>query len=531
MSKQIKGLEKGTIQNNNLEQFTYSGKEKTTIKLEPGKSAITMQGNELIPIMWKEILAGEYIKEWKIDNLTRIITPLVPTMDKVFIRISAFFVPNTRVWKDAEKAQAAKYDLDFENGKTPKTIPMIDIAPNVTQKDFYKFMLLQKYGIPNNLKNTININVLPLRGYQAIYNDYIRNKDYEPALPEWNDTIVSGTEKSRIRTPFDSASGDLDYRDGYLVRNGQTRKNYWTNIKRTVAGSAANENLNDEILNQTDNLFEHLDWETKFQELRQRADNANRNDWDIIAEMGGTAPVKTDRVEYLGDIEYELNYQQITQSAPVIDNSTPLGTTGSFSYTRANGTLFRHKEFKQNGYIHVLIQLNMDKYYESGVPRELLKINIDDIYRPGLAKTEYDIIYGAEISANGNVAVNINDPIAYKPKWSEYKRLPILCSGEMQSETLTPTGARPQPISNSQWHNMLPSYSRVAIMPEYFNNGEEINQVLARNNVMQLQYWGDDYEFRFIDDPVMNMSEHTVIAALPIEQSTLGSKEKANTFR
>ena len=36
----------------------------------------------------------------------------------------------------------------------------------------------------------------------------------------------------------------------------------------------------------------------------------------------------------------ELNYQQITQSAPMFDEaSSPLGTTGSFSYTRANGTI------------------------------------------------------------------------------------------------------------------------------------------------------------------------------------------------
>jgi len=529
MSKQIKGLEKGTIQNNNLEQFTYSGKEKTTIKLEPGKSAITMQGNQLIPIMWKEVLAGEYIKEWKIDNLTRILTPLVPTMDKVFIRVSAFFVPNTRVWASAEKAHASKYDMEFEYLHSPSfNIPNIFLEATTTDNDWYKFTLLQKYGIPNKIKDDIQINILPLRGYRAIYNDFIRNKDYESPLVEWNTDTPSQTEINYITAPYDQ-NGDLEIPDGYLVRNGQTRKNYWTNIKRTIV--AEETDLNDIDAN-PDNLYDHLDWETQFQELRQRADNANRNDWDIIAEMGGTAPVRADRVEYLGDIEYELNYQQITQTAPVIDNSTPLGTTGSFSYTRANGTLFRHKEFRQNGYIHVLIQLNMDKYYQSGIPRELLKTEIKDIYRPGLAKQEIDVIYGAEISANGYIQWNATDPVAYKPKWSEYKRLPILCTGEMQGMTLNKTSIRPNPIQNSQWHNMLESYTKSAIMPEYFNNGEEVNKVLARNNVMQLEYWDENNgELMFIDDPVMNMSEHTVITALPIEQSTLGSKEKANTFR
>ena len=213
-----------------------------------------MQGNELIPIMWKEVIAGEYIKEWKIDNLTRIITPLVPTMDKVFIRISAFFVPNTRVWKDAEKVHALKYDMDFKNGNTIQHLPKVIVDYNYTTKDFYKFMLLQKYGIPNNLNKNIEINILPLRGYQAIYNDYIRNKEYEPALTEYNENFVSTAELNRLLKPFNLTNGDLDYRDGYLVRNGQTRKNYWTNIKRSIAGSEDTDLLSDTVNELEDNL-------------------------------------------------------------------------------------------------------------------------------------------------------------------------------------------------------------------------------------------------------------------------------------
>ena len=144
--------------------------------------------------------------------------------------------------------------------------------------------------------------------------------------------------------------------------------------------------------------LEPLICRSRYENAKKRADNANKNDWDIIAEMGGTSPVVADRVQLLGEIDYEMNYQQITQTSPAFDNSGPLGTTGSFSYTKASGTLFEHKQFQQAGFIHITMFINIEKSYEAQVNKELLKASTEDFYRPGLSKKEIQTIQVAAIS-------------------------------------------------------------------------------------------------------------------------------------
>ena len=179
--------------------------------------------------MFKEVLAGEYIKSWSLDNITRLITPLVPTMDRVYINIKAFFVPHTRVWDDAERALAAKNDLknynDFDLDLA--TIPHVTINKNITKYKPYKESLIGRYGLPNNAGDT-KINPLLMRGYRAIINDFIINKEYEMPKVEWTDSGVTAAEKAALES-YDLSTGETD--NAYIIEGAQTRRSYLTNIK------------------------------------------------------------------------------------------------------------------------------------------------------------------------------------------------------------------------------------------------------------------------------------------------------------
>lgn len=518
MSTQIKGQEK-QIRNDNIQASVASSHRKTTIKLENGKSAITMNGGLLYPLLYKEILAGEYIREWKIDNLTRLITPFVPTMDKVKLSIDAYFVPNTRVMKNWNELITDKDDASSQ--ELNRELPTFTTAPELTQNFNFKNTLMARYGVPNN-GGVSKINMLLLRGYRAIENDFIRNKQYEPKKVEWNGRTLSTSEEEAVAAFGGTTDPEPKTPNAYIIAPAQTTKNYYTNIMKNLA-------KDQEKMQAQLEQAEHLDWQTRYQNEKQKAENANKNDWDIIAEMGGTAPIRTDQVEHLGNITYDLNYQQITQSSNEANAPTPLGTTGSFSYTRANGTIFHHKHFKQHGYIHILASVVLEKAPENGIPKELLKTSIDDIYRPALAKKEIQLLLEQEIDAT--LGSTSGKGAAYQPAWAEYKRLPNLVSGEMRSQTLKgdSTLGIPNGISNAHWHNFQRQYAADrTITGKWFRDTKKVNEVLARNNVINHGVIEFDETW---DDLIMNMSEHYVKVSLPIEENDLKQKRKAEVAR
>mgnify|MGYP000997844198 CR=1 FL=1 len=516
---QITGKEPIII-NDNLQQHVHSTSEKTTITLESGKNTTTLNPGYMVPIMFKEVLAGEYIKEWHIDNLTRLIAPLVPTLDRSYINIQAYFVPHTRIWKDAEKALAGK-------DNTITAIPNITFESSYSEYSTFNRMVISRYGLPFKAGNT-NLNLLLPRGYRAITNDFIINKDYGVKKTEWNESIPVQAEINALKGYTAGSIAPLSPSDEssmYVLEKAQTRKGYLTNIKKQIA-------VPQQDIDDGGSLIpDHLDWQTRFQDMKQRQDNANKNDWDIIAEMGGTQPVKTDRVEFLGQVDYELNFQQITQTAPEIDNSSPLGTTGSFSFTKAQGTLFSHKKFLQHGFIHILLSVGIDNYTENGTPKELLKTDINDIYRPGLAKKEVQLLMKQEIYN----APSVDGSAAYQPAWAEYKRLPSFVSGQMQTQTLTPTTLPENevdetylPVSNSQWHNFKAKTTEPIISDlTYFRDTTGVANVFARNNILS----PIPYDSQWKVQPLLNMSEHKVTVQLPIESSTLSSSTKAEITR
>ena len=524
-STQIEGKEKGQIRNNNVDEKVYSGREKTFERLEPGKGICTLPVGIEYPIMYKDVLAGEYIRSWELENLTRILTPLVPTLDKLFLTLKAFFVPLTRVWGNAEKALAGKGEAGVGNttiGSQLTNLPTVLLNPDTTRNPHFKFSVLQALGIPYLIGTDTTIDITKLRMYRAIINDHLRNKEYEVAHPEFNQDTPTNIEFNQINRPANVPNAFLPGDpDRYSLYPSQTRKNYLTNIKRHMTSEQVA--MQGGVVQPT-----HLDWQSQYQDLKQRQLNATKNDWDIIAEMGGTRPVTADRTEFLGSIDYEINYQQIGQtSATQQSPNSPLGTTGSFSYTRIEGELFSHKHFQQHGTVIVLASINIEKVYEDGIPKELLKTKVNDIYRPGLGKKEVQLLLAKEITgteANGR-------SVAYQPAWAEYKRMPNLVTAGARTTQPPDLFGILGPQSYSQWHNAIPTSTRetggnITIDRNYFNNRDEVRAVTNRNNAIIIED-----NINFFQDNILNMSVHNIETSLPIREEDLKQRERASKTR
>lgn len=526
MSTQIQGKTK-QIQNDNLEQEVTNSNQKTSRELEPGISVLTMDAGKLYPIMFKEILAGETIESYDLNMITRILTPLVPSFDRMYITAKAFFVPHTRVQENFEKIMADKQAANWSGTRSLANATYQNVwTKNIRFRD----TLAARYGLQNNSSNT-KINVLLMRGYRAIINDYIINKEYETPKVEWNSQTPVAAEIDALKA-YDPTTHVI-LSQAYIVEAAQTRKGYLTNVKKNIENLINDDQMDDATTvapNGTSLSYiskvPHLDWQTRFMKEKQNIANANKTDWDIIADMGGTAPVKADRVEYLGEIDYEMNYQQITQSAPAIDNSSPLGTTGAFSFTKATGNLFKYKKFQQHGFVHVLVSVTIDKNYTNGTPKELLKTTIDDIYRPAAAKKEAQLLMQKEVSNN---ATSVDGRgVAFQPAWAEYKRMPKLVSGDMRDVLLDPYGDATQVPSVSQWHNFQNSDAfSGTIDGTYFRPLEATRNVIERNNIF-ITY---DENIDQMQQPIMSMSEHRIKTSLPIVDNTIKSVSKAEQTR
>lgn len=140
---------------------------------QPSRLVTMFDAGKLIPIEVKEILPGDSVK---IDNtiLCRLTTPIVPFMDNLYLDTQYFFVPNRLVWENFKKFMGEKADPD---SSTDFTVPQVT-AP--TGGHLVESMA-DYFGIRIEVEK--DVNALPFRAYNLIYNEFYRDQKIIDSLP------------------------------------------------------------------------------------------------------------------------------------------------------------------------------------------------------------------------------------------------------------------------------------------------------------------------------------------------------------
>ena len=73
-----------------------------------GQIGNSMNAGHNRTIAWKPIMAGERHKEYRLNASFKLLTPITPAYQNLLITFRTYFVPNSRVWKNAEKFTAQK---------------------------------------------------------------------------------------------------------------------------------------------------------------------------------------------------------------------------------------------------------------------------------------------------------------------------------------------------------------------------------------------------------------------------------------
>lgn len=473
-----------------------------------GYFANSINGGHIKPITYKYVMAGEKHMEYRLQASIKMLTPLTPCYQRLKAVFKAYFVPNSRVWNNAEKF------LSQKGGSTETKIRKIpNIGNQITTsiiakingenkpvtifdtdiwRDSWANCYIPKYltGItvltPPGLPE---YSILPFRGFKAIYNDFERNKEYDKPLTEFKDDTV--TEKEINTIIYKNSETDIED----IIIRGKRQNSYYTDYRTELLGEETTEPNG--IVNGT--MIELTEWEKRVAELRSQAENAQANDWDIIAKIRGSKKLTEGKVQLLGTKTIGLNYQAITQNtyntnAQIKEEFQTMGTQGAYSYTEVDIPLYQMVEFNEEGYVHIIMQITADTVFETGFERTGLNVNYDDIYRPDLKDLKHDVLYRIEKDGSYSIKNNLKAIDGFKRKFSEYFKLPQPIGGDMTTvgayETILPsrfhadgeeTGTIIEPNKTFQFFEIddryTNSYAKKQIWKDYTD--EQINNNLA----------------------------------------------------
>lgn len=471
MNKNKQAQEPATV--NQIENERSSLKKSLT--LLTGNIANSMNGGHNRTIAFKKVMAGERHNEYRMQLKIQMLTPLTPAYQDLKCTIRTYFVPNSRVWNNAEKYTAQKGGtteekieeipnlggkqmpilMMYDDSLTPEEQKYKEIQHTTAWRNAWVSSYIPRIGFNktysyNELTNKTamymnilpKISVLPLRGRMAIYNDFERNKEYDPPMFEYKTDNVTDAEWKKY-LPLYNQSPDL--------HNMRARRNnsYYTDYRTEYQGfeSTAPE------LQENSSLITWSDWESKIAEARQQAENAQKNDWQIIAEMRGSKLLTQGKVQLIGKKTFNLNYAAITQTAyntneNIQEEFQVMGKQGAYSYTEVDIPCYAGFEAQEEGYIHIIATVTADTVFESAFDRNELNVKPLDEYRPDLINEKFDILMASENGTTRNYGNNIEkytEAIGFKRKFSEYFKLPNIIAGDMTSlyyEETTPIEGR-----------------------------------------------------------------------------------------
>lgn len=422
-----------------------------------GYIANSMNGGHNRTIAFKKVMAGERHREYKMHLRIRTLTPQTPAYQNIKMTIRSYWVPNSAVWKNAEKYTAQKGGSTEEKiieipNYGGKKFPLIysenykvaSYQHTTSFRDHWMSSYIPRVGY-NEVYEEQNqeqaekplpaASILPLRGRICIYNYLERNKEYDTELPMFDGDQVSTQEwNSYLGLDTNSITSRIDIREMRARRD----TSYYTDIRSEAQGQETDLAESFGKPNEETSLLTWMDYENKANELRQEATNAQKTTWQIISELRGSKKLDEARPSLIGQKTFRLQYSSVTQNTyntntDVREEFTVMGQQGAYSYTEIEVPCYAGFEAKEEGYIHIIATVSSDDtVIESAFDRNELNITPFDEYRPDLANQKYDVMYYAE---NGNIEAYDDDiyyaVLGFKRKFSEYFRLPSVVAGDM----------------------------------------------------------------------------------------------------
>lgn len=486
----------------------------------------TFDSGYLVPFLVDEVLPGDSYKV-KFNFLARLSTPIVPTMDNLFVDTFYFFVPYRLLWKHWEQFNGQQ---DYPGASTDYLVPQTS-AP--ADGGFPVGSLEDYFGLPTGVKG-IKANELAARAYALIWNEWFRDENLQNPI-----NLSTFAEIASASGLDDVGVGDAGFTGSHkLLRRGK-RHDYFTSalpwpqkgpgvelplagnapvtvdggtfdtthFQPTVKSTVTNSNLalfksgnyDDRIfLNTpyvgsgatTGPMYADLSAVTaatinslrqafQLQKLYERDARGGTRYTEILrSHFGVVSPdSRLQRPEYLGGSESPVIINPVVQNSATGSSGaeTPQGNLAA--YGLASSTSAKHgftKSFVEHGIIIGLLNVRADLTYQQGIPRMFSRRTRFDFYWPVLAHLGEQAILNKEIYAQGTA--KDDEVFGYQERYAEYRYFPSMITGKLRST---------DPQSLDVWHLSQKFDNLPSLSAQFIEDNPPVSRILAVQNEPQ----------------------------------------------
>lgn len=143
---------------------------------------------KLVPIYCDEVLPGDTF-EMSADMVSRLSTPVFPTMDNLILEIYAFLVPNRLVYPDFVKVMGENKSSAWVPTGNPVLCPIFNgnviDGTQISKRigDYYGIPVGFDYNVSSSSPAFVPVSALPYRGYALIWNEWFRDENLQAPVP------------------------------------------------------------------------------------------------------------------------------------------------------------------------------------------------------------------------------------------------------------------------------------------------------------------------------------------------------------
>ena len=433
----------------------------------PSTYKTMFDAGKLIPFMVEEVIPGD---TWKADNsfLCRLNTPAVPFMDNLYLDTQYFFVPCRLLWDNWPKFMGEKTN---PSDSTTYTLPVV-----TGHADGWTIESLGDYfGIP--IDKTKNVNALPFRAYNLIYNEFYRDQNIINSLtvstgdgPD-NSNLYSVRRRGKRPDYFTTCLPAPQQGTGSSISlSGDapvTGIGKFNQVYISAAGAAyetdgtavTSYNPYSEIGDGSNNMAWRVQEDpnnTGFPNIRADLSNVSAitiNQWRQALQLQALAEIENrgghryteilysvynvvspdfrlQRPEYLGGSSTPIYVVPVAQTSAT-SGTDPQGQLAGY------GTAVKYrdgftKSFTEHGYIIGIMSVRADLTYSQGLHRMWTRSTKYDFFSPLLQNIGDQAVLRQEIYLADNDASSDSTVFGYQERYSEYMYRPSLITGKLR---------------------------------------------------------------------------------------------------
>lgn len=460
----------------------------------PNNHKTTYKTGDLIPIyLDQDILPGDTI-HMEMASVTRMLTPLYPTMDNAYMDVYWFFVPTRLIWTHFKEFWGENNTTYWEQ-PVEYEIPQIEFPSG----GWTEGTIADYFGVPTKVGSTETISHLPFRAYCKIVNDWFRDENLkDPCFITMDETTVTGTNSgnyvintelgakpykvakyhdyftsclpspqkgSDVKIPLGKLSpvitGDEHEAAGVLrfnvadgtdfkmsstsytalgVRGGGTGDNdknvYLNTVNTSVSsgnpGGITPNNLWADLAEASAATINQLRQAFAIQRFFEAEARSGSRYIEFIKGIFGieSPDARLQRSEYLGGYRLPINITQVLQTSAT-DAVSPQGNTAAYSFTPDQHEVFTYSS-TEHGILMGLACVRTDHTYQQGIDRAWLRKKKFDCYIPQFANLGEMPVYNSELYYQGNSTTD-KEAFGYQEAWADYRFRRNYVTGLMRS--------------------------------------------------------------------------------------------------